>query len=151
MSHCSGVSYCPSPDRGYGVLAGAARAFAEITIRQCCNATRAARPLSRELMRDILKKELTIAELAETVCEVVGFTGSIERDLSKPDGTQRKVNERRQAARSGLAAEHRVCERGWPMPRPPFWRTGTVLLRRQGVRGADYSPPSGDAHGSTAS
>ena len=36
-------------------------------------------------------EDLTIAELAETVCEVVGFTGTVERDLSKPDGTPRKL------------------------------------------------------------
>ncbi|HEY8246678.1 MAG TPA: GDP-L-fucose synthase [Hyphomicrobium sp.] len=36
-------------------------------------------------------EDLTIAELAETVCEAVGFTGAIERDLSKPDGTPRKL------------------------------------------------------------
>ena len=33
----------------------------------------------------------TIAELAKAVCEVVGFAGGIERDLSKPDGTPRKL------------------------------------------------------------
>ncbi len=36
-------------------------------------------------------EDLTIAELAQTVCEAVGFTGAIERDLSKPDGTPRKL------------------------------------------------------------
>ena len=36
-------------------------------------------------------EDLTIAELAETVCEAVGFAGAIERDLSKPDGTPRKL------------------------------------------------------------
>jgi GDP-L-fucose synthase len=36
-------------------------------------------------------EDLTIAELAKTVCEAVGFTGAIERDLSKPDGTPRKL------------------------------------------------------------
>jgi GDP-L-fucose synthase len=36
-------------------------------------------------------EDLTIAELAQTVCEAVGFTGVIERDLSKPDGTPRKL------------------------------------------------------------
>ena len=36
-------------------------------------------------------EDLTIAELAKAVCEVVGFAGSIERDLSKPDGTPRKL------------------------------------------------------------
>jgi GDP-L-fucose synthase len=36
-------------------------------------------------------EDLTIAELAQTVCEAVGFTGAIERDLSKPDGTPCKL------------------------------------------------------------
>jgi GDP-L-fucose synthase len=35
--------------------------------------------------------DVTILELAELVCEVVGFEGSIVRDLSKPDGTPRKL------------------------------------------------------------
>lgn len=35
--------------------------------------------------------DLTVLELAERVCEVVGFTGRIERDTSKPDGTPRKL------------------------------------------------------------
>ena len=34
---------------------------------------------------------LTINELVETVCRVVGFKGAIERDTSKPDGTPRKL------------------------------------------------------------
>ena len=36
-------------------------------------------------------EDLTIVELAQAVCEVVGFAGGIERDLSKPDGTPRKL------------------------------------------------------------
>ena len=36
-------------------------------------------------------EDLTIAELATAVCEVVGFDGTITRDLSKPDGTPRKL------------------------------------------------------------
>jgi GDP-L-fucose synthase len=36
-------------------------------------------------------EDLTIFELAQLVCEVVGFAGKIERDLSKPDGTPRKL------------------------------------------------------------
>ncbi|MBQ6038622.1 MAG: GDP-L-fucose synthase [Bacteroidaceae bacterium] len=36
-------------------------------------------------------KELTIRELAELVAKTVGFTGSIEFDASKPDGTPRKL------------------------------------------------------------
>ena len=36
-------------------------------------------------------EDVTILELAEMVCEIVGFTGSIEKDESKPDGTPRKL------------------------------------------------------------
>ena len=35
--------------------------------------------------------DVTIRELAETVAEVVGFTGTIEWDTSKPDGMPRKL------------------------------------------------------------
>ena len=35
--------------------------------------------------------ELTIRELAELVAKTIGFTGSIEFDASKPDGTPRKL------------------------------------------------------------
>lgn len=36
-------------------------------------------------------EDVTILELAETVCEVVGFKGEIVKDTSKPDGTPRKL------------------------------------------------------------
>ena len=36
-------------------------------------------------------KDLTIQELAEIVCEVVGFKGRLAFDASKPDGTPRKL------------------------------------------------------------
>jgi GDP-L-fucose synthase len=36
-------------------------------------------------------EDLTILALAQLVCEVVGFKGEIERDLTKPDGTPRKL------------------------------------------------------------
>lgn len=36
-------------------------------------------------------EDLTIAELAEMVCSVVGFRGALRYDHSKPDGTPRKV------------------------------------------------------------
>lgn len=36
-------------------------------------------------------KDITIAELAKTVCEVVGYQGKIVFDASKPDGTMRKL------------------------------------------------------------
>ncbi len=36
-------------------------------------------------------KELSIAQLAETVCRTVGFSGEIRWDSAKPDGTMRKL------------------------------------------------------------
>jgi GDP-L-fucose synthase len=36
-------------------------------------------------------EEVTIAELADTICRVVGFKGEVRYDSSKPDGTPRKV------------------------------------------------------------
>ncbi|MGA0093443.1 MAG: GDP-L-fucose synthase family protein [Chthoniobacterales bacterium] len=35
--------------------------------------------------------DVTIRELAETVCDVLGFDGTLEFDASKPDGTPRKL------------------------------------------------------------
>jgi GDP-L-fucose synthase len=36
-------------------------------------------------------KDIAIADLARLVCDVVGFSGSLRFDLSKPDGTPRKL------------------------------------------------------------
>lgn len=36
-------------------------------------------------------EDVTILELTQSVCEVVGFSGEIIHDLSKPDGTPRKL------------------------------------------------------------
>lgn len=36
-------------------------------------------------------EDIAIFDLARLVCDVVGFTGNVERDLSKPDGTLRKL------------------------------------------------------------
>jgi GDP-L-fucose synthase len=36
-------------------------------------------------------EDVTIRELAETVCEVLGFQGSLVFDTTKPDGTPRKL------------------------------------------------------------
>ena len=36
-------------------------------------------------------RDQTIAELAATIARVVGFTGSLRFDPSKPDGTPRKL------------------------------------------------------------
>ena len=35
--------------------------------------------------------DVTILELAQMICRIVGFTGTIEHDLTKPDGTPRKL------------------------------------------------------------
>ncbi len=36
-------------------------------------------------------EDVTILELAKKVCAAVGYEGRIEHDLSKPDGTPRKL------------------------------------------------------------
>jgi len=35
--------------------------------------------------------DMTIAELAQTICDVVGFEGKLTFDTTKPDGTPRKL------------------------------------------------------------
>lgn len=36
-------------------------------------------------------EDISILELAELICDVVGFEGNLAWDTSKPDGTQRKL------------------------------------------------------------
>ncbi len=60
-------------------------------------------------------EDVTIRELAETVCDVVGFGGTLEFDPSKPDGTPRK-----------LLDMTKLFSMGW-RPRIPL---------REGIRGA---------------
>ena len=38
-------------------------------------------------------EEVSIRELAEAICKVVGFEGVLEFDASKPDGTPRKLSD----------------------------------------------------------
>jgi GDP-L-fucose synthase len=47
-------------------------------------------------------EDLSIRDLAELVCEVVGFEGEIEHDTAKPDGTPRK-----------LMSADKIRELGW--------------------------------------
>ncbi|MEJ2408467.1 MAG: GDP-L-fucose synthase [Novosphingobium sp.] len=47
-------------------------------------------------------EDIPIIDLTRIVCETVGYEGKIEHDLSKPDGTPRK-----------LMAADRIRERGW--------------------------------------
>lgn len=46
--------------------------------------------------------DLSISDLASLICEVVGFDGEVRHDLSKPDGTPRKVMN-----------SNRLYEMGW--------------------------------------
>lgn len=50
-------------------------------------------------------EDVTIRELAELVASVVGFTGKIEWDTSKPDGTPRKLLDVSRLTESGWKAE----------------------------------------------
>ena len=47
-------------------------------------------------------EDVTILDLTRIVCDVVRFTGKIEHDLTKPDGTPRK-----------LMSEQKIRETGW--------------------------------------
>jgi len=46
-------------------------------------------------------EDVTIRALAETVCEVLGFKGTLEFDTSKPDGTPRKLMDTTKLTRLG--------------------------------------------------
>lgn len=48
-------------------------------------------------------RDETIAELAETICRVVGFRGKLRFDTSKPDGTPRKLLDTRRLTELGWA------------------------------------------------
>lgn len=50
---------------------------------------------SPELINVGFGEDVTIRELAELICEVVGFTGRLEFDSTKPDGTPRKLMDSR--------------------------------------------------------
>jgi GDP-L-fucose synthase len=47
---------------------------------------------------------VTIRELAETICEIVGFRGDLVFDSSKPDGTPRKLMDSTRLAGLGWKA-----------------------------------------------
>jgi GDP-L-fucose synthase len=49
--------------------------------------------------------EVTIRELAEIVCRVVGFGGKLVWDASKPDGTPRKLMDSSRLAAIGWTAK----------------------------------------------
>ena len=49
--------------------------------------------------------EVTIRDLAEMVCRVVGFRGRLVWDASKPDGTPRKLMDSNRLAALGWTAK----------------------------------------------
>ena len=46
--------------------------------------------------------DISITDLAQLICDIIGYQGSIEHDLSKPDGTPRK-----------LMSNYRLASMGW--------------------------------------
>lgn len=55
-------------------------------------------------------EEVSIRELAEVICEVVGYTGSIVYDSSKPDGTPRKLLDTTRLNQLGWKAQIKLKE-----------------------------------------
>ena len=47
--------------------------------------------MKKALITGITGKDLTIRQLTETICRVVGFQGALKFDSSRPDGTARKL------------------------------------------------------------
>ncbi len=50
-------------------------------------------------------QDVTIRDLAETIAEVVGFTGNFQYDASKPDGAPRKLLDASRLAALGWVAK----------------------------------------------
>ena len=55
-------------------------------------------------------QDMTIAEFAQTVAEVVGYRGTISYDASKPDGTPRKLVDISRLSALGWRAKTRLRE-----------------------------------------
>ena len=47
--------------------------------------------LTNEFFNVGMGEDVTINELVAIICRVIGFSGEIAHDLSKPDGTPRKL------------------------------------------------------------
>lgn len=66
--------------------------------------------------------DISIADLAQLICDIIGYRGSIEHDLSKPDGTPRK-----------LMSNYRLASMGW---KPSIaLRDGIALAYRDFING----------------
>ena len=55
-------------------------------------------------------EDLSIRELAQTICDVVGFEGDLQFDASKPDGTPRKLLDVSRLASMGWRASIGLAE-----------------------------------------
>jgi len=55
-------------------------------------------------------KDVTILELTKLICEVVGFEGTLVQDLSKPDGTPRKLMDVSRLLATGWSPKHELRE-----------------------------------------
>ena len=60
---------------------------------------------SSEIINVGCGSDVTIRELAELVCDVVGFTGTLEFNSTKPDGTPRKLLDVSKLAKQGWQAK----------------------------------------------
>ena len=60
---------------------------------------------SSEIINVGCGRDVTIQELAELVCDVVGFTGTLEFDSTKPDGTPRKLLDVSKLTKQGWQAK----------------------------------------------
>ena len=60
---------------------------------------------SPEIINVGCSRDVTIRELAELVCDVVGFTGGLEFDSTKPDGTPRKLLDVSKLTKQGWQAK----------------------------------------------
>ena len=61
-------------------------------------------------------KDLTIAELAALVAEVVGYGGQVVFDTSKLDGPPRKLLDVSRSRSLGLVCPKQVYEKAWGEP-----------------------------------
>ena len=80
-------------------------------------------------------RDVSIAEVAEMLAEVTGFTGAIRFDRSKPDGVARKLLDVGRLARAGWRAEISLGE--------GLAQTHDWLKRQDRLRGADSGLDSG--------